>query len=229
MDEETRAKYLDECPAFGADEQGQVGFDPEASECVMCQEKDPAMAEACRTDVREVLEGAEEVGGSPESDDLSEEVSEDTENADTAAQAVSGLVDAATQIEWQGEGHYVLIEDDDQRILRRTESEDADGIDLAAVPDGLEVVTNEKPEPDCIANLRPNPKPKAKKTSRMDVLWKLMTDGEPRTKKQYAEAIAAKLPRFTAKQLMGFVGDHFRFCVGAGFMVKDEDGTYRKA
>lgn len=70
--------------------------------------------------------------------------------------------------------------------------------------------------------------PVEKKVSRTDVFWELLADATPRTKKEFAEAIATKLEKFTVKQLMGYVGDHLRFSVGAGFMVKDADGKYMK-
>ena len=233
MDAKTRAAYLTECPAFGIDPKTkEKGYDPEQTECVKCQELDPAMADACRDECnveqdkeqnmqeQEAVEPVQEAVGSPRNDDQAENVSNQGQNEDGPAEADSEAVDlvkTASAIEWKGPGHYVLVADGDQMILRQTDAEGSDGIDLARKPRGMEKIAIEKP------------KGNRGGTSRMDVLWKLMADGKLRTRKQYAELLIQALPQFTLEKMESFVRDYFYFCVGAGFMVQNDDGTYSKA
>jgi len=162
MDAKTRAAYLTECPAFGIDPKTkEKGYDPEQTECVKCQELDPAMADACRDECnveqdkeqtmqeQEAVEPVQEAAGSPRIDDLPENGSNKGQNDDGPAEADSEAVDlvkTASAIEWKGPGHYVLVADGDQMILRQTDAEGSDGIDLARKPRGMEKISIEKPK-----------------------------------------------------------------------------------
>ena len=162
MDAKTRAAYLDDCAAFGIDPKTkEKGYDPEQTECIKCQELDPVMADACRDECnveqdkeqnmqeQEAVQPVQEAGESSRIDDLPENVSPPTENENSPAEADSEAIDlvgAASAIEWRGPGHYILVADGDQMILRQTDAEGSDGVDLARKPRGMEKIAIEKPK-----------------------------------------------------------------------------------
>lgn len=48
MSKRTRTDYLKECPAFGLDEDGSPGYDPDEKSCQYCATNDGEMHDACR-------------------------------------------------------------------------------------------------------------------------------------------------------------------------------------
>ena len=78
--DEQRKKYLDTCPAFGVDEDGDTAIDDSTAECEQCGKQDQAMHDACAA---ECAEGAPEAPAATEPTEAPETAASDAEEPAT--------------------------------------------------------------------------------------------------------------------------------------------------
>jgi len=210
-----RKKYLDICPAFGRDEDGDTAIDDSTAECEQCGKQDKAMHDACAAECTE---------GAPEAPAAATEPTEASETAAPDAETTDDTPDETEAPEAPAEKAAEVAEappETEAEEAPETPEADTEVSDAPDAPEEAETATSDAEEPAAPEE------PKAKKPSQADLAAEFIMSREPGTEFTLADATAYAVERGAEeKKARLYAGSYSGHGVRFGILKRAKQGLY---